>query len=379
MMKALLTKRSGRILITSFLVLQMMLGYVGQMNLVHAQIPDALNVKNSGPVEVPEYGGVEDSIKQYLCVPDSSNLGTALYTCVTKLYRFGIAFGAIALVFFVVFAGYVYITGGEAAKEKGKGIILSAITGMAIILSSYVLLSFINPYLVKIRPIQPPIFSASNLPKCDVVGLGVNCILPTGQVNYPGGSGVPGSASEAKYAALISKYAPRLANNSGVNPYCALASLLQKESSFKYNIASNAGPSGTYNSVLIDVNSANKGFYNLTFLYYGGGGSTRTIGHGIGLGQIFIYGPPSQWKNKGWVNVSTPARSDPSSFGFNTLTVTDLLDPDKNLNASSYLIAKLMRDNGGNIVKAYRTYSGGEPDFQTGGSSYYNQCVLRQK
>jgi hypothetical protein len=381
MMNKPATRQAGRIFLTGLLVVNLMLGYLGQATIAQAQIiKDPIDTTKTGvPGSVPTYSGVENSIRDYLCVPDDSNLGTALFTCITKLYRFGIAFGAIALVFFVVFAGYMYMAGGETGKGKAKGVLLSAITGMAIMLSSYVLLNFINPDLVKIKPIQPPIFSASDLPSCESVGYGKDCVLSNGQIQIIGNGGsTPGSANEAKYKTLIAKYAPRLANNSGVHPYCALASLVNKESSFRYNIASNAGPSGTYNTINIDVNSANKKFYNLTFLYYGGGGSSATIGHGIGLGQIFIYGPPAQWRSKGWPDALTPARSSPDFFGSSTLTVTDLLDPDKNLDASSFYFAKLMQNNGGNIVKAYRSYSGGEPDFQTGSSSFYNQCVLRQ-
>lgn len=178
-------RRTGRILLTGLLVVNLLLGYVGQSTLsaqAQSVIPDAIDTTKSGVVGAPQYGGVEDSIRDYLCVPDDNNLGTALYVCITKLYRFGIAFGGIALVFFIVFAGYMYMTGGESSKEKAKGILLSGLTGMAIILSSYVLLNFINPDLVKIKPIQPPIFTASSLPSCEEVGYGQDCVLPSGQV-----------------------------------------------------------------------------------------------------------------------------------------------------------------------------------------------------
>lgn len=181
-------------MLAGFLIIQILFSFfAASIPVARAQfIPDVINT-NSTPstVNVPQYTGrgVDESIKAYLCVPDESNLGTGLFTCITKLYRFGIAFGAIALVFFIVYAGYVYITGGEAAKAKGKGVVLSALTGMALILSSFVLLNFINPELVKIKPIQPPIFSASGLPACEDVGLGVNCVLPNGQVTTSGTGG----------------------------------------------------------------------------------------------------------------------------------------------------------------------------------------------
>jgi len=132
----------------------------------------------SNAIDVAEYKGVEGSISQYLCTPtEGSDNGKDLEMCINKIYRFGIAFGAIALVFFVVFAGYLYITGGEQGKGRAKGIINNALVGMALLLGSYVILYFINPSLTVIKPIQPPIFSAPDLPTCDAVGFGEKCVI----------------------------------------------------------------------------------------------------------------------------------------------------------------------------------------------------------
>lgn len=175
-------RQYARVGLTVLLVAQVFFSYAAVPELAQAQ----LNT-NSPPINVPTYKGVDQSIAAYLCVPDDSNKGTALFNCIGKVYRFGIAFGAIALVFFIVFAGYLYITGGETGKQRGKSMFTTALTGMVIILSSYVLLRFINPDLVKIKPIQPPIFTAGNLPSCAEVGFGVNCVLPSGQINIGGG------------------------------------------------------------------------------------------------------------------------------------------------------------------------------------------------
>lgn len=142
---------------------------------------------NSSVVSKPEYQGVEGSIQSYLCTPSNPPDGHDLERCINRAYRFGISFGAIAVVFFVVLAGYIYITGGEAGKAKAKGILQNALVGIGILLGSYVLLSFINPALVVIKPIQPPIFSAANLPKCADVGLGERCVLPNGGISSGGG------------------------------------------------------------------------------------------------------------------------------------------------------------------------------------------------
>lgn len=340
MIKNLLTRRSGRIFVTGFLVLQMLFGYVSaglpavSIPVAHAQ----LNTNTPAPTNIPQYTGhgVDESISKYLCTPDPANLGTDLYNCISKLYRFGIAFGAVALVFFVVLAGYTYITGGEAAKEKGKSILISALTGMAIILSSYVLLSFINPDLVKIKPIQPPIFSASDLPKCEDVGLGVNCVLPNGQVTT-GGAGTAGSASEAQYQTLITQYAQQR----GIE-YCALSALMQKESSYNFLIVSNGPPRE------VDPKSSNKQTYNIT--------DFDSKYHAIGLTQITIY-ERRRGLTSGWTN-GVPARSG-AEFGFSRpLYVTDLINPETNIAAGSKLFATDIAKKNGNLYEAYRLYQG---------------------
>jgi hypothetical protein len=134
--------------------------------------------------EQPEYKGVDQSITRYLCTPSENPDGNELANCVNKGYKFGIAFGAIALVFFIVFAGYMYITGGETGKGKAKGMLQNAVIGMLILLGSYVILGFINPNLLKYKSIQPPIYLANDLPLCSEVGLGDECVLP----NDPNGT-----------------------------------------------------------------------------------------------------------------------------------------------------------------------------------------------
>lgn len=154
---------------------------------------------------LPTYNaGVDESIRDYLCTPEGK--GTDLFNCVNRLYRFGITAGAIAVVFFIVLAGYIYITGGEAQKSKAKSIIFSSLTGMGIILGSFVLLNFINPNLVVIKSIQPPIFSSSGLPKCEEIGFSANCIISTGPssgqiVSGPSnGGGIVGGYNIGAYA-----------------------------------------------------------------------------------------------------------------------------------------------------------------------------------
>lgn len=344
MIKTKLLRERGRIWIAGFLVVQVLFGYssFAQVNVVKAQpvIPDAIKSDQNAGVgfTVPEYKGVDQSIKDYLCVPDESNLGTALYDCIGKIYRFGIAFGAIALVFFIVFAGYLYMAGGETGKQKGKTIFTTALTGMAIILSSFVLLNFINPDLVKIKPIQPPIFTASSLPKCVDVGFGENCVLPNGQVQSTGYAAGTASANLKQYAAIIDKNA----KEQGIE-FCALNALLELESSGIYNNVSNGPPDR------VEPNHPDKKFYGLPFTKAATGSSVK--GHGIGLGQIFIYGPPG---NSGWADRSTPSRAGKDFGSSKPLTITDLINPEINIKAAAYHFAKVkLPSHPGNYADAY--------------------------
>ncbi len=168
-----------QLICSGYLLAVLFLGYVPMAQAQILQGP--LNTNQPQQTTLPQYNrGVDTSIKDFLCAPDESNLGTALYDCIGKIYRFGIAFGAIAVVFFVVWAGYMYMVGGEAAKGKAKGMILNSLFGIGLILASYLILSFINPDLVKIKPIQPPIFTAV-LPTCEEVGFTTDCIITTGE------------------------------------------------------------------------------------------------------------------------------------------------------------------------------------------------------
>ncbi len=141
---------------------------------------------------LPTYSGVDSSLKDYLCTPSEPADGKDLERCINRLYRFSLSAGALVLVFFLVLAGYLYITSGETGKGKAKSILSNSLVGMAILAGSYVLLYFINPSLVAFKPIQPPIFDAEDLPACDKVGFGESCIISGDEevvINQSSGSG----------------------------------------------------------------------------------------------------------------------------------------------------------------------------------------------
>jgi Type IV secretion system pilin len=148
---------------------------------------------NSASVITP-YSGPEASVKKFLCTPsqgaDTTLAGSDLTNCVNKIYRFGAVLGSFAAVFFIVIAGYQYMISGEKGKESGKKRIISAIVGLVIIFTSYIILKQINPSILQFKTLQPPQLSGVQpLPDCATVGLNQNCTIGGGSVGTGNGSG----------------------------------------------------------------------------------------------------------------------------------------------------------------------------------------------
>ncbi len=167
---------------------------------------------------VVAYGGVESSIRTYLCVPNSggdkapsvdpttgvtiggttygaratnNTDGGDLVLCVNRLYRFGAAIGSFAAVFFIALAGYYYIVAGETGKTKAKSMIISVIAGLVIIFTAFIFLKQINPSLTEFRTIQPPVLSGvpEKYPDCAAIKLGEQCLQPDGTIGVGDGKG----------------------------------------------------------------------------------------------------------------------------------------------------------------------------------------------
>lgn len=81
-----------------------------------------------------------------------------LFNCINKLYKFAIIIAAVLGVFFIVIAGYVYMSadGNQEAVDKAKSIFTSTLTSLVILFAGYILLKAINPDLVQFKSIQPP-------------------------------------------------------------------------------------------------------------------------------------------------------------------------------------------------------------------------------
>ena len=135
--------------------------------------------------------GVADQIRQYLCAPtpvpvNQTQFGSGgnpitfsqreaaaanankndLYICINKLYKFAIIIASVVGVFFIVIAGYVYMSaeGNQEQVEKAKNILVTTLTSIVILLAGFVLLKAINPNLVEFRSIQPESVKPSEVP-----------------------------------------------------------------------------------------------------------------------------------------------------------------------------------------------------------------------
>lgn len=178
------------------------LALIGLVLLSPVAVRAQTDPKTQKPTNEIKYQNVEGSIRAFLCTPDQGPANVVMYTCINKLFRFGIVTGGFVLVFLVVMAAYFYLAGGEASKAKGKEIISSSLVGLAMLLLSYTLLKFINPYLVDFRIIQPPIFKADNAPAQTTDRVPVSPGGGTGSVNNSGGA-VSGSSLKDKSVYLF--------------------------------------------------------------------------------------------------------------------------------------------------------------------------------
>lgn len=81
-----------------------------------------------------------------------------LYSCINKLYKFAIAIGSAFAVFFIVLAGFLYMSaeGDSEGVNKAKEMLAASLTGLVILLIGYVFLKAINPDLITFKNIQPP-------------------------------------------------------------------------------------------------------------------------------------------------------------------------------------------------------------------------------
>lgn len=173
-------------------------------------------------------GPVEQSIRDLLCTPTEpvANQPSAaagdLSKCINKLYKLAIAISAVVAVFFLVVAGYLYMAsdGSQESVTKAKEILISTLTGLVILMISFLLLKQINPDLVKFASIQ----STAVTDPCQGKSV-ADCI---GHPVDGGGGGVPSGNTQ--------QLASQILNNSKITLATAHASGVSDNATAKQNI-----------------------------------------------------------------------------------------------------------------------------------------------
>lgn len=102
---------------------------------------------------------------EYVVCSDTKDGETATATCwqipwiakyIGNAYRYGVVIGSILAVMMIMIGGIMYMIGGlnQSLIGRGKEYIVGAVTGLILLLGSYVVLQTINPNLVHLQPIE---------------------------------------------------------------------------------------------------------------------------------------------------------------------------------------------------------------------------------
>lgn len=225
----------------------------------------------------PTYSGAEATIKQYLCTPTITNSGTTaslattqntgannpasndLYNCINRMYRFAIVAASALTVFFIVIAGYVYMSadGDGEAVTRAKGILASSLASLVILFAGYIILRALNPDLIQFQNVQPPsVRTGSSTFTTNITpGTTPGTIPGTIPGTTPGTSpstmcqpdpnyncNEAGAAAKcAQYDSMIAKYASVVPAGNGA---ALLKSMMYHETRCNPNLTSSAGAYG---------------------------------------------------------------------------------------------------------------------------------------
>ncbi len=113
---------------------------------------------------------------EFLPLSADADIGTIL----TTLYKWGIAFVALAAFFMLTAGGVRYMFAGDRDPSEAKTWIKNAIYGLLLALGSYLILYTINPDLVNVTKLNLPKIEAPTATACttnpDTCGSGFKCV-----------------------------------------------------------------------------------------------------------------------------------------------------------------------------------------------------------
>ncbi len=229
-----------------------------QLLLAHINLAYAQN--SPSVTNPPVYSGVSSQIEQYLCAP-TNTVGTDLFTCINKLYRFAIAAGSVVAILFIVIAGYRYMAsdGNQETIDNAKSMFISSITAMVILFGGYVLLRALNPDLLRFQSIQPPsvvVTPGVTTPTTGAPAAGGAATVNAAICQAPSGLSCTNSACD-QYNNAITAAAQKV-SISGVDAASLIKAIMVNESSCKPGAASGAN---SYGLMQLQVDTANNSSY----------------------------------------------------------------------------------------------------------------------
>ena len=185
-----------------FAIHQVKAATVGDIEKLKQTIPQ-LRVKIPGLEDPKEPSTVNVGDKTYIVIPWIANY-------IGAIYKYALGLASVLAVVVVMVGGILYLTSAGAPQriEQGKNLIIGAISGLVIIIFSYVFLNLINPELIKLRPI------AMETIKQELIAVDVPCSqLPAADVDVIV-DGVPTLPSNAASFHCGQKYPVRAKANS---------------------------------------------------------------------------------------------------------------------------------------------------------------------
>lgn len=123
-----------------------------------------VNIIGGAPIPGTSVGGVtingqSDSanFNSQIAAQNNGN-STDLYKCINQLYKLAIIAAISIGTFFLVIAGYIYMSaeGNQESVDKAKDILRTTITSLVILFAGWLLLHTLNPDIVNFKSIQPP-------------------------------------------------------------------------------------------------------------------------------------------------------------------------------------------------------------------------------
>ncbi|MBP9761041.1 MAG: hypothetical protein KBD15_02260 [Candidatus Magasanikbacteria bacterium] len=343
---------------------------------------------------------VEENGKRYFSIP-------FLGEYIASLYTYGIALMSVIAVIMIIISGLQWVlSGGESGTiDSAKKRIGGALIGLVLAIGSYTILYSINPQLVvfkhlQVEYIQPQTVGSYVDGMVHLNDLGEINLVPITDADFH-------HSAPAQDYQITDQMIRDISQKTQIN-YCVLNTIIKKESGGKgLQVGHDENYPHTHRGDKCPA-VGSRGRFLLSGLKYGGGTFTaitppynpcihnnHSVGgrvvmnddkldlnnpphynldwrfsHGIGLGQVTIYPGKSYSRLVNGPNGPEWARNQNGRW----YTVTDLLNPDKTIESTLFIIESSHKNSGGSVEKLFENYAGG-PGGVPRAMEYFCNCL----